>query len=46
MGEKRNGYRLLVREPQGRDHYEDEDIGEWVILRWILEKGTEQCGYD
>jgi hypothetical protein len=28
-----------VKVPQGRDHYEDEDIGEWVILRWILEKG-------
>jgi hypothetical protein len=21
-----------------RDHYEDQDVGEWIILKWILEK--------
>jgi hypothetical protein len=21
-----------------RDHWEDEDIGGWIILRWVLEK--------
>jgi hypothetical protein len=21
-----------------RDHYEDQDIGGWIILRWILER--------
>jgi hypothetical protein len=21
-----------------RDHWEDQDIGEWTILRWILER--------
>jgi hypothetical protein len=21
-----------------RDHWEDQDISEWIILRWILEK--------
>jgi hypothetical protein len=20
------------------DHYEDQDVGEWLILKWILEK--------
>jgi hypothetical protein len=21
-----------------RDHYEDQDIGRWIILKWILER--------
>jgi hypothetical protein len=21
-----------------RDHYEDEDVGRWIILKWILER--------
>jgi hypothetical protein len=21
-----------------RDHYEDQDVGEWIILRWIFER--------
>jgi hypothetical protein len=21
-----------------RDHYEDQDVGEWTILKWILER--------
>jgi hypothetical protein len=21
-----------------RDHLEDQDIGEWILLRWILER--------
>jgi hypothetical protein len=21
-----------------RDHFEDEDVGGWTILKWILEK--------
>jgi hypothetical protein len=24
--------------PEGRDHYEDQDIGGWTILKWILER--------
>jgi hypothetical protein len=39
MGEKRNGYRLLVGKPAGkRDHLEDQDLGGWIILGWILER--------
>jgi hypothetical protein len=43
MGEKRNGYRILVGKPEGkRDHWEDQDIGGWTILKWILrEKGWD-----
>jgi hypothetical protein len=32
MGEKRNAYRILVE----RDHWEDQDVGGWTILKWIL----------
>jgi hypothetical protein len=35
MGQKRNAYRILV-ERKG-DHWEDQDIGRWTILKWILE---------
>jgi hypothetical protein len=21
-----------------RDHYEDQDVGGWIILKWILER--------
>jgi hypothetical protein len=38
MGEKRNTYRILVEIPEGRDHWEDQDIGGWTILKWISEK--------
>jgi hypothetical protein len=27
MGEKRNAYRLLVGKPEGKNHYEDQDVG-------------------
>jgi hypothetical protein len=32
MGEKRNGYRLLVGKPEGKRHYEDQNVGGWIIL--------------
>jgi hypothetical protein len=38
MGEKRNAYRILVGKPEGKDHWEDEDLGGWTILKWILER--------
>jgi hypothetical protein len=33
MGEKRNAYRILVGKPEGRDDWEDQDIGGWTILK-------------
>jgi hypothetical protein len=33
-GDKRNAYRILV----GRDHWQDQDVGGWTILKWILER--------
>jgi hypothetical protein len=38
MGEKGNAYRLLVRKPEGKRPLGDQDVGVWIILRWILER--------
>jgi hypothetical protein len=38
MGEKRNAYRIFVGNPEGRDHWEDQDVGGWTILKLILER--------
>jgi hypothetical protein len=37
-GEKRNIYRILVGKPEGKNHWEDQDVGGWKILKWILER--------
>jgi hypothetical protein len=37
-GEKRNAYRIMVGKPVGRRPLEDQDIGGWIILKWILER--------
>jgi hypothetical protein len=34
-GEKRNAYRILVGSQKERDHWEDQDIGGWTILKWM-----------
>jgi hypothetical protein len=36
-GEKRNPYRILVRNPEERGHSEDQGVSGWTILKWILE---------
>jgi hypothetical protein len=36
MGEKMNAYRWESRRERGR--YENQDVGRWKILRWILER--------
>ena len=35
MGEERGVYRLLLGKPEGRNHWGDLDVDEWVILGWI-----------
>jgi hypothetical protein len=35
--EKRNACRILVGSQEEREHWEDEDLGGWTILKWILE---------
>jgi hypothetical protein len=27
---------LLLLSQMERDHWEDQDVGEWTILKWIL----------
>jgi hypothetical protein len=38
MGEKRNAYRILVGNSEGKRHWKDQGIGVWTILKWILER--------
>jgi hypothetical protein len=38
MGEKRNAYRILVGKPEGKNHWENQDVDGWTILKWILER--------
>jgi hypothetical protein len=38
MGEKWNAYRILVGKPEGKRPLEDQDVGEWIIVKWILER--------
>jgi hypothetical protein len=35
MGKKMNACRLLVGKRE-RDHSEEQDIGGWTILKWVL----------
>jgi hypothetical protein len=37
MGEKRRAYRLLVESQKEGDHWEDQDVGGWIIIGRILE---------
>jgi hypothetical protein len=36
MGENSNAYGILVRKPRDIDHWEDQDVGVWITLTWIL----------
>jgi hypothetical protein len=36
--EKSNAYITLVGKQKERDHLEDQDVGGWIILKWILER--------
>jgi hypothetical protein len=37
-GERSNAYRISVGKPEGKDHWEDQDVDGWTILKWILER--------
>jgi hypothetical protein len=37
-GKKRNACRILVGNQKERDHWEDEDVGGWTKLKWILKR--------
>jgi hypothetical protein len=36
MRAKRNACRILVGKPEDGDHWQDQDVGGWIILKWIL----------
>jgi hypothetical protein len=38
MGERRKACRILMGKPEGKNHWEDQDVDGWTILKWILEK--------
>jgi hypothetical protein len=38
MRGRRNAYRLLVGKLKGRKYWEDQDVGGWIILKWISER--------
>jgi hypothetical protein len=37
-GERGNACRILVGKPEGKNHWEDQDVCGWTILKWILER--------
>jgi hypothetical protein len=33
--EKRNAYRIVVGKPEGKNHWEDQDAGGWILeIEW------------
>jgi hypothetical protein len=38
MVRKRNAYRIFVGKPEGKRPKEDQYVGGWIILKWILER--------
>jgi hypothetical protein len=36
--EKRNVCRMLVGKSEERNHWEDQDVGGWTMLKWILDR--------
>jgi hypothetical protein len=42
MREKRNTYRIFWEGRKERGHWEDQDVGGWTILKWIL----REIGWD
>jgi hypothetical protein len=43
MWEKRNGSRILVGKPEGKNNWEDQDKGGWTMLKWILREIGWDC---
>jgi hypothetical protein len=38
MVKKRNAYRISVGKPEGKNHWEDQDVGGCTLFKWILER--------
>jgi hypothetical protein len=35
---KRNAWRKLMGKPEGKRPQIDQDVGVWIILKWVLER--------
>jgi hypothetical protein len=44
MREKRNAYRILVGNPDGKRPLGRQDVGGWIILKLILERQDGMVG--
>jgi hypothetical protein len=38
MGSKMNAYRIFVGSQKEIDHWEDQDVWGWIIVKWVLER--------
>jgi hypothetical protein len=45
-GETINAYRLLWERQEERDYSEYQDVGGWIIIRWILGELIGRYGLD
>jgi hypothetical protein len=48
-GERRGAYRVLVENPEGRNHLKDPGVDGRIILKWIFERldrghRLDRCG--
>jgi hypothetical protein len=46
MGEIIGAYKVLVVEPEGKNHLEDSEVEGRIILKWISEKWDGRYGLD
>jgi hypothetical protein len=46
MGDKRGAYRFLLEGAGGKNHLENIDVGERIILKWIVRRWMVRHGQD
>jgi hypothetical protein len=46
LGDKRIAYSILMRKQRRKDHQEDADVGDRIILNWILANRMGWYGLD
>jgi hypothetical protein len=45
MGEKMSSYTVLVRETEGKNYEEDQEVVVKIILKWILEESARDVNW-